>query len=214
MKQNFCVIGILISIFALIIFLNQVQVKGISDFTQTPQKREGFLLYNNTDYGFQILYPQGWNVIEGDSKPGDYQTDVVMFEPPGEMGKHFTKKSPLGEVGLLISIDNLPANQGYNLQQYGDATYNTGKHTKGIKVFDYNPDFKLGDKKGFEIKYQSKAGNREYLSRILATTWENNFFNLGFRSRDKYSDQMLPVANTMIDSIRFTKNNTQNSENK
>jgi hypothetical protein len=33
------------------------------------QKGAGLLLYNNTNYGFQLLYPQDWNVIEGDSKP-------------------------------------------------------------------------------------------------------------------------------------------------
>jgi PsbP len=206
--------GIFISIFTLIIFLNsQAEVKGSSDFIQSPQKREGFLLYNNTDYGFQLLYPQNWNVIEGDTTPGDYVTDVVMFEPFGEMGKHFTKKTPVGEVGLLIGIDNLPENQGYNLQQYADATYNTGEDTKGIKLFDYNSLAKLGDTKAFEIKYEKKEGkNREYLSRILATTYgENNFFNLIFRSRDKYSDQMIPLGNTMIDSFRFTENSTENS---
>jgi hypothetical protein len=50
--------GILISIFTLIIFLNiQVEVKGSLDPGQSAflQKREGFLPYNNTDYGFQIL---------------------------------------------------------------------------------------------------------------------------------------------------------------
>jgi hypothetical protein len=120
------------------------------------------------------------------------------------------KKPPVGEVGLLIGIVNTPANQGYNLQQYGDASYNTGKHTKGIKLFDYNSNSKLGERKAFEIKYEKKEGNREYLSRILATTYgENNFLNLIFRSRDKYSDQMIPLGNTMIDSFRFTKNNTQ-----
>ena len=204
--------GILISIFTLIIFLNnQIEVKGTSDFTQSPQKREGFLLYNNSDYGFQLLYPQDWNVLEGDTKPGDYLTDIVMFEPPGEMGKHFTKKFPVGEVGLIIAIDNLPENQGYNLQQYGDATYNTAKDRKDVKLIDYNSLSKLGDKKAIEIKYEKKEGkNREYLSRILATNYEeNNFLNLLFRSRDKYSDQMLPIVNTMLDSFRFTKNITQ-----
>jgi hypothetical protein len=89
--------GILISTFALIIFLyNQVEVKASSDFIQGPQKREGFLLYNNTDYGFQLLYPQDWNIIESDTTPGDFVTDIVMFEPSGEMGKHFTKKYPCG----------------------------------------------------------------------------------------------------------------------
>jgi hypothetical protein len=108
MKTNYLVSGILISLFTLIIFLidNKVEVNGSSDFTQTPQRREGFLLYDNTDYGFQLLYPKDWNVIEGDSTPGDYFTDVVMFEPPGEMGKHFSKKFSGGEVELGIWIDN------------------------------------------------------------------------------------------------------------
>jgi hypothetical protein len=142
------------------------------------QKRAGLLLYDNTNYGFQLFYPQDWNVIEGDSKPGDYYTDIVLFEPSGEMGKHFTKKTPVGEVGFLISIDNLPANQGYNLQQYGDATYNTGEDTKGVKMFDYNPATTLGGKEAFEVKYEKEEGkNRDYIARILATTYgENNFF--------------------------------------
>lgn len=204
--------GILISISTLIIFLNnQVEVESSSEFTQSPQKREGFLLYNNTDYGFQILYPQDWNVIEGDTEAGDFVTDIVLFEPSGEMGEHFTKKTPIGEVGLFIAIDYVPANQGYNLEQYGDASYNTGKDTKGVKVFDYNSDSKLGETKAIEIKYEKKEGkNREYLSRVLATTYgENNFLNLYFKSRDKYSDEMIPLANMMIDSFRFIGNNTQ-----
>jgi hypothetical protein len=126
------------------------------------------------------------------------------------MGKHFTKKTTGGEVGLLISVDNSLENQGLNLQQYADATYNTAKDTKGVKLFDYNSLSKLGDRKAFEIIYEQKQGNREYLKRSIETTYgENNFLNLHFKSRDKYSDQMLPLANTMIDSFRFTKNSTQ-----
>jgi hypothetical protein len=180
--------GILVSIFTLIIFLNnQVEVKGSSDFTQSPQKREGFLLYNNTDYGFQLLYPQDWNVIEGDTTPGDYFPDVVIFEPPGEMGKHFSKKFSGGEVELGIWIDNSLENQGLNLEQYADATYNRVKDTKGMKLFDYNSISNIGDRKAYEIKYEQKQGNREYLKTELGTTYgENNFLQLGFKSRDKY----------------------------
>jgi hypothetical protein len=132
-----------------------------------------------------------------------------LFEPSGEMGKHFAKKTPVGEVGFLISIDNLPANQGYNLQQYGDATYNTGEDTKGVKMFDYNPATTLGSKEAFEVKYEKEEGkNRDYIARILATTYgENNFFNLSFKTRDKYSDEMLPIGQTMIDSFRFIGEN-------
>jgi hypothetical protein len=126
------------------------------------------------------------------------------------------KNSLLVKWGLIIAMDNLPENQGYNLQQYGDATYNTAKDRKDIKLIDYNSLSKLGDKKAIEIKYEKKEGkNREYLSRILATNYEENkFLNLLFRSRYKYSDQMLPIVNTMLDSFRFTKNSTQDIGNK
>jgi hypothetical protein len=33
------------------------------------------------------------------------------------------------------------------------------------------------------------------------------FFNLSFKTRDKYSDEMLPIGQTMIDSFRFIGEN-------
>ena len=70
---------------------------------------------------------------------------------------------------------------------------------------------KLGDKKAFEIIWEEKQGkNREYLKRFLGTNYEeNNFFNLEFKTRTKYSDQMLPIAETMINSFRFIGNSTK-----
>jgi hypothetical protein len=65
-------------ILTLIIFLNnnQVAVKASSGPRQNAflQKRGG-LLSNNTVYGFQILYPQDWRVIEGDSANADKQNN-------------------------------------------------------------------------------------------------------------------------------------------
>jgi hypothetical protein len=90
------------------------------------QKREGFLIYNNTDFGFQLLYPQDWTFIEGDSKPGDYQTDIVIFEPLGEKGKHFTKKFYCGEVCLAITIYSSLAGDT-TLRQFSDDAHNKQK---------------------------------------------------------------------------------------
>jgi hypothetical protein len=90
------------------------------------QKREGFLIYNNTDFGFQLLYPQDWTFIEGDSKPGDYQTDIVIFEPLGEKGKHFTKKFYYGEVCLAITIYSSLAGDT-TLRQFSDDAHNKQK---------------------------------------------------------------------------------------
>ena len=50
-----------------------------------------------------------------------------------------------------------------------------------------------------------KQGNREYVERLIGTNYgEKNFIYLQFKSRTKFSDQMLPLGQTMIDSFKFT----------
>jgi hypothetical protein len=194
------------------LFLNS-EVNASSDPGQNAflQKREGFLLYNNTNYNFQILYPQDWTIIEGDSEPGDFVTNIVFFEPLGEKGEHHSKKFPCGEVCVLISIDNSPL-QSMSLDTFSDSTYNNLKAESGSeKLLEYNSISKLGDKRAFELLYEKKQGNREYLQRFIGTgypdpdeTESKAFLILQFKTRTKYSNEMLPLANTMIDSFRFT----------
>jgi hypothetical protein len=64
--------------------------------------------------------------------------------------------------------------------------------------------------------YEKKQGNREYLQRFIGTAYPDPdkteskvFLILQFKTRDKYSNEMLPLAKTIIDSFRFIKNNTQ-----
>jgi hypothetical protein len=176
--------------------------------------RAGFLQYNNTEYGFTILYPSDWTAIEGDSMAGDYITNIVLFEPLGNEGKHYSKKFYGGEVALVLSIDNQLDVKGLNFDQYGDILYNSLKDSKGVKITDYNTDSNLGDKKAIEFVYKEKQGNRQYLKSQLDIPWGENFLKLEFKSRDKYSDQMLPIGNTMIQSLRFTNNTLAPVDNK
>jgi hypothetical protein len=220
MNTNYLASGILISVFTLVIFLidDKIEVNGSSDPGQSAflQKRAGFLSYNNTDYGFQILYPQDWTVIEGDSEPGDFVTDIVFFEPLGEKGKHFSKTHPCGEVCFGVVIDNNIIEK-LSLDQYSDAVHNTLKAEKGpYKLLNYNSLFKLDGKKSFELLYEIKQGNREYIEKFIGTAYPHPdefesklFLDLQFKTRTKYSNEMSPLGQTMIDSFRFTKNSTQ-----
>jgi len=110
----------------------------------------GFSLYNNTDYGFKVLYPQNWITIEGDTITGDYYTDIVRFEPSDQQGKHYSKKYPCGEVCFIIWIDNTVKSQGLSLEQYSDDYYNSVKNQKGVKILDFKLGTKLGDKKAMK----------------------------------------------------------------
>jgi len=171
--KKILVSGILISVFALIIFLNnQVEIKGSSDPGQTAfsQSKGGFLLYNNTDFGFQLLYPRDWGIVEGDHKPGDFVTDIVTLEPLSEQGQHFTKIFVCGEVCLYILVDNSGLG-GTSLQQFSDSTYNKFKKAKGFDLLDYNSVSKLGNKKAFEIFFQLKQGNRDYTEKLIGTAF-------------------------------------------
>jgi hypothetical protein len=197
----------------------QSEVKAISDPSQTAfsQQRAGFSLYNNTDYGIQILYPQDWTAIEGDSKPGDYITNIVTFEPLGEKGKHYSGKSLCGEVCLAISTD-YEEPEKVTLDQLSDDLYTGQKQLKGFRLLDLNkgPETKLGDKRAFELNYEEKQGNRNYIQKVMGTAFpdpsqqESKTFLLAHaKTRDKYSGEMLPLLNTMLDSFRFTINSTQ-----
>jgi hypothetical protein len=184
---------------------------ALTNFSNAFSQTGGFSLYNNTDYGIQILYPKGWVAIEGDRTPGDYYTDIVIFEPAGEQGKHFSKKFTCGEVCLGLTIDNALERQGLSLQQYSDVVINDAKKLKGFKLLEYNPTSKIGDKKAFEHLYEKKQGNREYIEKYMGTPLEKNFLILDYKSRTKFSDQTLPLANTMIDSFRFIDNSSKQS---
>jgi hypothetical protein len=211
-------LGILTLTFVLFLNNNDLEVNASADPGQSAflQKREGFLLYNNTDYGFQLLYPQDWTVIEGDSEPGDFVTNIVFFEPLGEKGKHYSKKFACGEVCLGISIDNSPIEK-LSLDQYADSTHNNLKAAKGAsELIDYNSLSKMGGKKAFELLDEVKQGNREYYEKFLGTAYPDpdeyeskSFLNVQFKTRDKYSDEMLPLGKTMIDSFRFTENKSE-----
>jgi len=157
------------------------------------------------------LYPQDWTYIEGDTEPGDYVTNIVIFEPLGEKGKHYSKKHTCGEVCLGISLDNSPLHP-LSLDQFSDSTHNNLKAEKGSdKLLEYNSLFKLGDKKAFELLYQKKQRNRDYLQMLVGTAYPDPdqfeskiFLVLQFKSRTKYSNEMLPLAKTMMDSFKFT----------
>ena len=169
----------------------------------------GFSAYNNTDYGFKVLYPKGWLTVQGDTVAGDFLTDIIRFEPLDQQGKHFSKKYICGEVCFAVYTDNAIQSQGLSLEQYSDNFYNSVKHTKNAKVIDFKGDTKLGDKKAFEILYKLKQGNRDYIEKQIGTTYGDNFIFLLFKSRTKYSTDMLPLANTVINSFQFTGNNTK-----
>ena len=160
------------------------------------------------------MYPQDWTVIEGDTTPGDYAKNVVLFEPLGEKGKHFSKKFVCGEVCVGITLYSSLAGDT-TLQLYSDNTYNSLKSDvgKSFKLLEYKTETesKLGDKKGFELVYQEKQGKREYIHKVIGVPYPDpdsyeskTFLEFQSKIRDKYSDEMLPLANTMIDSFRFT----------
>jgi hypothetical protein len=159
-KPVYKIVGLGIIISTLVILMNNnivsVSVRATSDLGQSAflQKRDGFLIYNNTDYGFQLLYPQDWTFIEGDTEPRDYLTDIVIFEPLDEKGKHYTEKRLCREVCLAISIQNSLVGDS-TLQLFSDDVYNSLKAE--------------------------------------------------FKTRDKYSDEMLPLVQTMLDSFKFTE---------
>lgn len=208
------VFGILTLIFIVAIHSN-VKFSSAADPGQNAlfQKRQGFMVYNNTNYGFSLLYPQDWTVIEGDTKPGDYRTDIVTFEPLGEIGKHYSKKYLCGEVCLGIHLTSSQVGDA-TFQQFSDDVYNSLKSGKGhSKSLEYNPNSKLGGKKAFEMLDEVKQGNREYIEKYTGALYPDpdaseskTVLAIQSKTRDKYSGEMLPMMQTMTDSFKYIQN--------
>lgn len=200
--------SIVSGILATIIFIITLNVVHAS---QNEDYLGGFLLYNNSNYGFHVLYPQNWIITEEvNDEPGDFLTIVAVIEPLGEQGKHHTKKFNCGEVCLFVIKDNSPELKDYSIEQYSEYYYNTVKEqAKGFKLLEYNTPstFKVGDKKAFEILFQEKQGNRQYIKKVIGINYDDNSFLIfEFKSRDKYSDEVVPLTRTMAKSIQFNEN--------
>jgi len=105
------------------------------------------------------------------------------------------------------------------LRQFSDDTYNGQKATDpSFKLLEYKTDTEsnLGNKKGFEFAFEAKQGKREYITKYIGVLYPDpdadeskSLLALVSKTRDKYSDEMIPLTQTMIDSFRFTKNSTQ-----
>ena len=99
-------------------------------------------------------------------------------------------------------------------QVYLDELNNGLKAGKGdYNLIEYNLASKLGNKKAFEMLFEDEQGNRDYIHRELGIPYPDsdayeskNFFIVASKIRDKYTDEMLPLSNTMIDSFKFTEN--------
>jgi len=43
--------------------------------------KRNFIEFENNNYDIKVEYPQSWNIIEGDIEPGDFKTEIAIFEP-------------------------------------------------------------------------------------------------------------------------------------
>jgi hypothetical protein len=73
------------------------------------------------------------------------------------------------------------------------------------KLIDYTSLSKSGGKKAFEFLDEVKQGNREYYEKLTGTAYPDpddyeskSFLNIQFKTRTKYSNEMLTLGQTMI----------------
>lgn len=77
-----------------------------------PDKREGYTLYENENYGVSIEYPEDWNSREGFGKESESGTGaIVVFQSPSE------GKKDLFRENTYIFTEDLP-DTVQNVTQY------------------------------------------------------------------------------------------------
>ena len=99
--------------------------------------QEKIIELENKDYDVKIEYPQSWNVREGDIEPGDFNTQIAIFEPQGDAGIHRSDGYNCADVCIVLYIDNSLRESNLAIETYLDQSINSLKD----------------DLNNFEVKY-------------------------------------------------------------
>ena len=85
--------------------------------------------FENKDYDVKIGYPQSWNIREGDIEPGDFNTQIAIFEPQGNAGLlSRSDEYNCSDVCIILYIDNSPSESNLPIETYLDQLINWLKH--------------------------------------------------------------------------------------
>lgn len=167
--------------------------------------QEKIIELENKDYDVKIEYPQSWNVREGDIEPGDFNTQIAIFEPQGNAGIHRSDEYNCADVCIVLYIDNSLRESNLAIETYLDQSINSLKDDlNNFEVIYYDTtNTKLDEHQAYKLVYQEENKDKKYTTVQSGVMYDNQVYIIEYKAMEDYYEQYLPVAEEIIKSLKL-----------
>jgi eukaryotic-like serine/threonine-protein kinase len=177
----------------------------VSPLIQIAFSQEKFIEFENKDYDIKIEYPQSWNIREGDIEPGDFKTEIAIFEPQRELGIQRTDDYNCGDVCITLFIDNTPRDSNLAIETFVDQTINSLKEDLNkfdVKYYD-TTNTKIDDRQAYKLIYEEENKDKEYMTIQRGVILDNQVYIIEYKAIEEYYEQYLPITDKIIQSLKL-----------
>ena len=187
----------------LLLMLNSLLL--VSPLIQLAFSQEKFIEFENKDYDIKIEYPQSWNIREGDIEPGDFKTEIAIFEPQGELGIQRTDDYNCGDVCITLFIDNTPRDSNLAIETFVDQTINSLKEdlNKFDVIYYDTTNTKIDDRPAYKLIYEEENKDKEYMTIQRGVILDNQIYIIEYKANEEYYEQYLPITDKIIQSLKL-----------
>lgn len=187
----------------LLLMLNSLLL--VSPLIQLAFSQEKFIEFENKDYDIKIEYPQSWNIREGDIEPGDFKTEIAIFEPQGELGIQRTDDYNCGDVCITLFIDNTPRDSNLAIETFVDQTINSLKEdlNKFDVIYYDTTNTKIDDRPAYKLIYEEENKDKEYMTIQRGVILDNQIYIIEYKAIEEYYEQYLPITDKIIQSLKL-----------
>jgi serine/threonine-protein kinase len=187
----------------LLLMLNSILL--VSSMMQIAFSQEKFIEFENNNYDIKIEYPQSWNIREGDIEPGDFKTEIAIFEPQGEFGIHRSDDYTCGDVCIALFTDNTPRESNLAIETYVDQTINSlNDDLNKFEVIYYDTtNTKVDDHQAYKLIYEEENKDKKYITIQRGVIFDSQVYIIEYKTMEKYYEQYLPIAEEIVESLKL-----------
>jgi hypothetical protein len=169
--------------------LGQPSLLNQSNITQAETE---FETYENSNLGFKILQPTGWEKIENNT---DRFSLITLLSPQESTSDSVVER-------LVLRINNYPTNM--TLDEYSTRVKNTLDKNSNFNVINFSTTY-LSSNPAYGVVGTENQGDKKVDVIDYWTIKDGIVYRIVFYSDDAKSDVYLPIREKMIDSFSITR---------
>ncbi|HEY7777906.1 MAG TPA: hypothetical protein VIA09_05140, partial [Nitrososphaeraceae archaeon] len=168
---------------------------GFDNLTQTgnfTQAETEFETYENSNLGFKILQPIGWEEIENNT---DRFSLITLLSPPESTSDSVVER-------LVLRINNYPTNM--TLDEYSTKVKDTLDKNSNFNVINFS-SIDLSSNPSYGVVGTENQGDKKVDVIDYWTIKDGIVYRIVFYSDNAKSDVYLPIREKMIESFIITR---------